>query len=64
MADVTGETTDVVGVRSWVLLADGWRTLRPHLTAGVSRVTVQSVLPAELAGDLAPVLAQVGRAAR
>ncbi len=63
VADVTGETTVVVGVRSWVLLADGWRSLRPHLTEGSSRVTLRTVMPSELAGDLAPVLAQVGRAA-
>jgi hypothetical protein len=59
VADVTGETTDVVGVRSWVLLADGWRSLRPHLAAGSSRVTVSKVAPSGLAADLAPVLAQV-----
>ncbi len=64
VADMSGETTDVVGVRSWVLLADGWRTLRPHVASGAARVTVQTVMPAELAGDLAPVLAQVGRAVR
>lgn len=64
VADVTGEATDVVGVRSWVLLADGWRTLHPHLGTGTSRVTVRTATPSELASDLAPVLAQVGRATR
>ena len=64
VADVTGDTTDVVGVRSWVLLSDGWRSLRPHLSTGSSRVTLVTATPSELATDLAPVLAQVGRAVR
>jgi len=60
-ADVTGEETAVVGVVSWVLLSDGWRSLIPHRTAGTPRVTVRSVEPADLATDLAPVLAEVTR---
>jgi hypothetical protein len=60
-ADVTGKETAVVGVVSWVLLADGWRSLTPHRAVGTPRVLVRSVEPADLATDLAPVLAEVTR---
>lgn len=56
VADVSGGATTVVGVVSWVLLADGWRALRPH---GDGRVEVHRVDPADLATELAPVLAEV-----
>lgn len=56
VADVAGGTTDVVGVLSWVLLADGWRALRPH---DGDRLEVHGVEPADLAVELAPVLAEV-----
>lgn len=75
VADVSGAETTVVGVVSWVLVADGWRALRPHSTAGRGggehgdrqggrrgwehRVDVVRVEPAGLAADLAPVLAEV-----
>lgn len=59
VADVSHETTTVVGVRSWVLLADGWRTLRPHHDDGSTRVELRAVEPGDLAADLAPVLAEV-----
>lgn len=59
VADVSRETTTVVGVRSWVLLADGWRTLHPHHLDGDSRVELRAVGPGDLAADLAPVLAEV-----
>jgi hypothetical protein len=55
VADVTGERTTVVGVLSWLLLADGWRALRPH---GGDRVEVHRVAAADLAAELAPVLAE------
>ena len=60
-ADVSGEETTVVGVVSWVLLADGWRALTPHRDGGISRVAVRKVEPDDLAADLAPVLAEVTR---
>jgi hypothetical protein len=60
-ADVSGTETSVVGVVSWVLLADGWRALAPHRVDGVPRVAVRSVQPDDLATDLAPVLAEVTR---
>ncbi|QIX28295.1 hypothetical protein ncot_18135 [Nocardioides sp. JQ2195] len=50
---------DVVGVVSWVLLADGWRTLRAHQVGDVNRVEVRRVEAAELAATLSPVLAEV-----
>ncbi|WP_170981716.1 hypothetical protein [Nocardioides dongxiaopingii] len=59
VADVSREPTSVVGVRSWVLLADGWRTLHPHQSEGGTRVEIRAVQPTELAVDLAPVLADV-----
>ena len=58
-ADVSGEETSVVGVVSWVLLADGWRTLHPHQRDGEARVELRAVDAAGLAADLAPVLAEV-----
>jgi hypothetical protein len=56
VADVAGERTTVVGVLSWLLLADGWRALRPH---DGDRVEVRRVDPGDLAAELAPVLAEV-----
>jgi hypothetical protein len=61
VADVSGGTTDVVGVVSWLLLADGWRSLRPHQVGSVGHVTVTRVAPSQLALALAPVLAEVAR---
>ncbi|WP_134740996.1 hypothetical protein [Nocardioides sp. 503] len=61
VADVSTESTTVVGVVSWVLLADGWRALCPHLEHEVLRVRVQRVDAADLAPHLAPVLAEVSR---
>jgi hypothetical protein len=59
VADVSGVTTSVVGVVSWVLLADGWRTLRPRRADGVDRVELSRVGSGDLARELAPVLAEV-----
>jgi hypothetical protein len=59
VADVSAGETTVVGVRSWVLLADGWRTLRPHRHHGAPRVELRAVEPDGLAADLAPVLREV-----
>ncbi|WP_323792498.1 hypothetical protein [Nocardioides sp.] len=59
VADVSRSTTTVVGVRSWVLLADGWRTLHSHHGGEPARVEIRSITAAELAVDLAPVLAEV-----
>lgn len=61
VADVSGEETSVVGVVSWVLLADGWRALTPHRVDGMARVDVRKVEPGDLTTDLAPVLAEVAR---
>jgi hypothetical protein len=60
-ADVTGDRTGIVGVVSWVLLPDGWRALRPRAVDGVERVSAVRVVPADLASELAPVLAEVVR---
>jgi len=59
VADVSSRTTTVVGVVSWVLLADGWHALVPHQSEGALRVTVRRVDAGDLAPHLAPVLAEV-----
>ncbi|WP_243058636.1 hypothetical protein [Nocardioides sp. SR21] len=59
VADVSTSATTVVGVVSWVLLADGWRALRPRRVDGVDRVEVRARHPSDLAAELAPVLAEV-----
>ncbi len=59
VADVSAATTTVVGVVSWVLLADGWRALRPRRADGTDRIEVRHVEPGDLAVELAPVLAEV-----
>jgi hypothetical protein len=59
VADVSGETTTVVGVVSWTLLADGWHALRPLHSEGDLRVDVHRVSATDLGADLAPVLAAV-----
>ncbi|MDF1605263.1 hypothetical protein [Nocardioides sp. YIM 152315] len=61
VADVSGESTDVAGVVSWLLLADGWRSLRPRHVGSVGHVTVTRVASPDLALALAPVLAEVAR---
>ncbi len=58
-ADVSGDETRLVGVVSWVLLADGWHALRPHRVGDDHRVEVRRVTVEDLAGDLAFVLAGV-----
>ncbi|CAB4684337.1 unannotated protein [freshwater metagenome] len=42
-----------------MLLADSWHALRPHTTAEGHRVQIRRVSPADLAAELAPVLAEV-----
>lgn len=58
-ADVSGGETRLVGVVSWVLISDGWHALRPRRHGDDHRVEVSRVEPADLAGDLAFVLAEV-----
>jgi hypothetical protein len=64
VADVSGDVTTVVGVVSWVLVADGWRVLRPRRADGADRVVVERVDPRDLAVELAPVLAEVAGVSR
>jgi hypothetical protein len=59
VADVSRASTTVVGVRSWLLLSDGWRSLHSHHRDGLPCVEVRATEPADLAADLAPVLAEV-----
>jgi hypothetical protein len=60
VADVSGETTTVVGVVSWTLLADGWHAVRPQQSEdGDLRVHVRRVDAVDLGSELAPVLAAV-----
>lgn len=58
VADVAGGGT-VVGVVSWVLLADGWRHLRPRHDGDDRLVEVRRVEPGDLATALGPVLTEV-----
>ena len=58
-ARVSDEATTDVGLVSWVLLADGWHSLTPHQVDDESRLSVRRTQPADLATELAPVLAQV-----
>ena len=60
-ADVAAEGAPVVGVVSWVLLADGWRALRAHESGGRRLVEIRAVRPDDLPQQLAPVLAEVTR---
>lgn len=59
VADVSGASASTVGVVAWTLVADGWRSLRPHTVDGRLHVEVRRVIPEDLATDLAPVLAAV-----
>lgn len=63
-ADEPGEPAPI-GVVSWTLVADGWRALRPtlHSASGEAEptLTLTRVDVADLATDLAPVLAEVTR---
>lgn len=59
VADVSHATTTVVGVRSWLLVADGWRSLHSHHRDELACVEVRATEAADLAADLAPVLAEV-----
>lgn len=58
-ARVSDATTTDIGLVSWVLLADGWHSLTPHVTDDDPRITVRVAQPDDLATELAPVLAQV-----
>ena len=59
VSDVSESRPLTVGVVAWTLVADGWRSLRPHEVDGRLHVEVVRVIPEELASDLAPVLAEV-----
>jgi len=56
VADPAAEGAPIVGVVSWILLADGWRALRAHQAGDERRVEVRRVAPSDLASLLAPVL--------
>lgn len=54
------ESPTPVGVVSWTLLNDGWHAIRPRFGAE-PRVEIRLVAAADLASELAPVLAEVTR---
>jgi hypothetical protein len=56
-----GQDPTTVGVVSWTLLADGWHALRPHHDGDATRLEVRLVDPDELAGAIAPALAEAAR---
>ena len=58
-ADVAEEGAPIVGVVSWILLEDGWRSLRAHQAGADRRVEVRRVEPSDLGSLLAPVLVEV-----
>lgn len=60
-ADVATEGAPVIGVVSWLLLPDGWRSLRSYDAGGRQRLELRRVAPGALASLLAPVLAEVIR---
>ena len=60
VADVSGDETTTVGVLAWTLVADGWRALRARHDDGL-RLEIARVIPEDLAGELAPLLAEVRR---
>jgi hypothetical protein len=55
-----GDSTAPIGVVSWTLLLDGWHAVRPRFGAE-PRVEICAVTAADLATELAPVLAEVAR---
>lgn len=59
VADVSGPETTTVGVVSWTLVADGWRSLRAQRVDDRLHLEVVRVIPEDLAASLAPVLAEV-----
>jgi len=59
VGDAAGERTSAVGVLSWTLVADGWRALRTRRDHHGLRLEVARAIPEDLAGELAPVLAEV-----
>jgi len=61
VAAVSPEAASPIGVVSWTLVSDGWRTFRPRTLDGELQLVVTSVEPADLARDLAPVLAEVAK---
>ena len=61
VARVGDRTPGVVGVVSWLLLSDGWHALETQSGVGSDTpvVRVRAVEASELAGALAPVIAEV-----
>lgn len=61
VVDASVVPTTTVGIVSWTLLADGWHALRTLRAEGGDLVEVRRVEAADLAAELAPVLAEVSR---
>lgn len=61
VVDASVMPTTTVGIVSWTLLADGWHALRTLRGEAGDLVEVRRVESADLAADLAPVLAEVSR---
>lgn len=59
VADVSGDETTTVGVLAWTLVADGWRSMRAHRDETGLRLEIARAIPEDLAGQLAPLLAEV-----
>lgn len=61
VASVVDYESSPIGVISWTLVADGWRALRTTSVDGELTLVITRVQPADLAAELAPVLAEVAR---
>lgn len=59
--DAGAEGRAPIGVVSWTLLADGWRAVRTRRDPAGDQVELVRVTAADLAVELAPVLAEVTR---
>jgi hypothetical protein len=59
VASLTDYESSPIGVVSWTLVADGWRSLRTTTVDDELTLVVTRVDPVDLAAELAPVLAEV-----
>jgi len=59
VAGAAATGTQRVGWVSWVLFADGWRALEPHVRDGEARVRVHPVSPLRLGVEVARLVAAV-----
>jgi len=61
VASVADYESSPIGVVAWTLVGDGWRSLRTTTSGDGLTLVITRVDPADLAAELAPVLAEVAR---